>query len=87
MRYVTRISSQPSIFLIIQYALSPVSYPGLLVAMSMSQFIQQNRDRIQNMDGNLDSGNITIIGVDGRLEFYHFENGYLVSSRSRIHKW
>jgi len=60
---------------------------GLSVSMSMSQFIQQNRDRIQNMDGNLDSGNITIIGADGRLEFYYFENGYLVSSRSRIHKW
>ena len=60
---------------------------GLLVTMSMSQFIQQNQDRIQNMDGNLDSGNITIIGADGRLEFYYFENGYLVSSRSRLHKW
>jgi hypothetical protein len=55
--------------------------------MSMTQFIQQNQDRIQNMDGNLDSGNITLIGADGRLEFYYFDNGVLVGSKVKSHKW
>ena len=60
---------------------------GLSVAMSTTQFIQDNKTRIQNIDGNLDDAAITITGESGRLEFYYFENGYLVSSRSRIHKW
>jgi hypothetical protein len=67
--------------------LSPVSYPGLLVTMSTTQFIQDNKTRIQNMDGNLDQAAITIMGENGNLEFYYFENGVLVSVRSRIHKW
>ena len=83
MRCATRISSQPSIFLIIQYALSPVSYPGLLVAMSTHQFIQQNQDRIENIDGNLDDAAITIMGASGRLEFYYFEGGVMVSARAK----
>jgi hypothetical protein len=49
--------------------------------MSTYQFIQQNQSRIQNIDGNLDEGNITIIGSDGKLEFYYFEDGVLVGSR------
>jgi hypothetical protein len=49
--------------------------------MSTHQFIQQNQGRIQNIDGNLDDGNITIMGSDGKLEFYYFENGVIVSSR------
>jgi hypothetical protein len=60
---------------------------GLSVAMSTTQFIQDNKTRIQNMDGNLDEAAITIMADNGRLEFYYFENGCLVSSRSRIHKW
>ena len=55
--------------------------------MSMTQFIQQNKHRIQNMDGNLDTGNITILGVDGRLEFYYFDNGVLVGHKVKAHKW
>ena len=50
--------------------------------MSTHQFIQQNQGRIQNIDGNLDDGNITIMGSDGKLEFYYFENGVMVSSRA-----
>jgi hypothetical protein len=50
--------------------------------MSTHQFIQQNQGRIQNIDGNLDDGNITIMGSDGKLEFYYFENGVIVSSRA-----
>jgi hypothetical protein len=49
--------------------------------MSTHQFIQQNQSRIQNIDGNLDEGNITIMGKNGKLEFYYFENGVMVSSR------
>jgi hypothetical protein len=55
--------------------------------MSTTQFIQDNKTRIQNIDGNLDDAAITITGESGRLEFYYFENGVLVSSRSLIHKW
>lgn len=76
-----------SIFLIIQYPISPVSYPGLLGSMSTTQFIQDNKTRIENIDGNLDDAAITIIGADGRLEFYYFENGVLVSVRYKLHKW
>jgi hypothetical protein len=50
--------------------------------MSTHQFIQQNQGRIQNMDGNLDDANITIMGSDGKLEFYYFEDGVMVSSRA-----
>jgi hypothetical protein len=50
--------------------------------MSTHQFIQQNQGRIQNIDGNLDDGNITILGSDGKLEFYYFENGVIVSSKA-----
>jgi hypothetical protein len=32
--------------------------------MSTHTFIQQNQDRIRNIDGNLDDGNISIIGDD-----------------------
>jgi hypothetical protein len=60
---------------------------GLSVAMSTTQFIKDNKTRIQNMDGNLDEAAITIMGESGRLEFYYFENGYLVSSKSVIRKW
>lgn len=55
--------------------------------MSTHQFIQDNKTRIQNMDGNLDEAAITIMGESGRLEFYYFEDGMLVSSKSVIHKW
>jgi hypothetical protein len=72
-----------TIFLIIQYASSPVSYPGLLVAMSTHQFIQQNQGRIENIDGNLDDAAITIMGANGRLEFYYFEGGVMVSARAK----
>ena len=60
---------------------------GLSVSMSTTQFIKDNKTRIQNMDGNLDDAAITITGESGRLEFYYFEDGELVSSESRIHKW
>jgi hypothetical protein len=55
--------------------------------MSTTQFIQTNKTRIQNIDGNLDDAAITIMADSGRLEFYYFENGVLVSSKSVIHKW
>ena len=55
--------------------------------MSTTQFIQQNKTRIENIDGNLDDAAITIMGADGRLEFYYFENGVLVGSKVKAHKW
>ena len=57
------------------------------MAMSTTQFIQDNKTRIQNIDGNLDDAAITIMADSGRLEFYYFEIGVLVSSKSVIHKW
>ena len=56
---------------------------GLLGAMSTHQFIQQNQDRIENIDGNLDDAAITIMGESGRLEFYYFENGVLVNAKAK----
>jgi hypothetical protein len=55
--------------------------------MSTTQFIQQNETRIQNMDGNLDEANITILGSDGRLEFYYFEDGVMVGSKVKTYTW
>jgi len=55
--------------------------------MSTTQFIQQNQDRIRNIDGNLDDGNITLIGDDGRLEFYYFKDGEMVGSKPHNPKW
>jgi hypothetical protein len=55
--------------------------------MSTTQFIQANKTRIENIDGNLDDAAITIMGVDGRLEFYYFENGVLVGSKVKVNKW
>ena len=51
--------------------------------MSTYQFIQQNQDRIENIDGNLDEAAITIMNDNGRLEFYYFENGVMVSARAK----
>jgi hypothetical protein len=55
--------------------------------MSTHTFIQQNQDRIRNIDGNLDDGNITIMSDSGRLEFYYFEDGELVGSKPNNPKW
>ena len=60
------------------------------MAMSTYQFIQQNQDRIENIDGNLDDAAITIMGANGRLEFYYFENGVLVNAKAKntnLVKW
>jgi hypothetical protein len=51
--------------------------------MSTHQFIQQNQDRIENIDGNLDDAAITIMNDNGRLEFYYFEGGVMVSARAK----
>ena len=56
--------------------------------MSTHEFIEQNKERILNMDGNADDGNITIKGDNGYLEFYYFENGVMVGSKIRkSRKW
>lgn len=55
---------------------------GLSALMSIVEFIQQNEDRIINFDGNLDDGNLTIIGDDG-LEFYYFEDGVITGSKKQ----
>jgi len=56
--------------------------------MSIYEFIEQNKERILNMDGNTDDGNITIKGDNGYLEFYYFENGVMIGSKIReSRKW
>ena len=55
--------------------------------MSTTQFIQANKTRIENIDGNLDDAAITVMGADGRLEFYYFKDGCLVGHKSLIRKW
>ena len=58
--------------------------------MSTTQFIQTNKTRIQNIDGNLDDAAITIMADNGRLEFYYFENGVLVNAKAKntnLVKW
>jgi hypothetical protein len=55
--------------------------------MSMTQFIQANKTRIENIDGNLDDAAITIMGADGCLEFYYFVDGVLVGSKVKVYKW
>lgn len=44
--------------------------------------MQQNEDRIINFDGNLDDGNLTIMGDDG-LEFYYFKDGVIIGSKKQ----
>jgi hypothetical protein len=55
--------------------------------MSMDEFIKQNRDRIYNIDGNLDDGDISVMGDDMVLTFYYFKNGELVRSKRNPPKW
>jgi hypothetical protein len=50
--------------------------------MSTYTFIQLNQPHIQNIDGCLtESANVTILQPDGRLAFYYFEDGMMVSSK------
>ena len=46
--------------------------------MSTYEFIQQHKQVIQNIDGNLDQAVITIQLEDRRLAFYWFDNGTYV---------
>ena len=56
--------------------------------MSIYEFIEQNKERILNMDGNTDDGNITIKGDNGYLEFYYFENGVMIGLEIKeLRKW
>ena len=56
--------------------------------MNTHEFIERNKERILNIDGNADDGNITIKGDSGYLEFYYFENGVMVGSKIRkLRKW
>ena len=57
------------------------------MSMSMVEFIKQNRDRIYNIDGNLDDGDISVMGDDMVLTFYYFKNGELVRSKRNTPKW
>ena len=47
-----------------------------------NEFIELFKDQILNWDGNLDDGNLTIMGDDG-LEFYYFENGIMIESKKQ----
>ncbi len=50
--------------------------------MSAYQFIEQNSQYIQNIDGCLtESANITLLDVNGKMVFYYFEDGKLIDSK------
>ena len=51
--------------------------------MGTHEFIEQNKERILNIDGNADDGNITVEGDGGYLEFYYFENGVMVKAKTK----
>ena len=51
-------------------------------AMSTTTFIQINKSRIQNIDGNLDEATITVLTPEGKLAFYWFDNGQMVRSKT-----
>jgi len=51
--------------------------------MSTHEFIEQNKERILNIDGNADDGNITVESDGGYLEFYYFENGAMVKAKTK----
>jgi hypothetical protein len=53
--------------------------------MRTYEFIEQNKDRILNIDGNLDEGNITVQGDNGYLEFYYFKEGVLINSITKLY--
>ena len=56
--------------------------------MSTHTFIQLNQTRILNIDGCLtDQANVTVKREDGGLEFYYFENGELVGSKTKVQGW
>jgi len=50
--------------------------------MSTDTFIQINKSRIQNIDGNLDTATITILTPEGKLVFYWFEGGQVARSQT-----
>jgi hypothetical protein len=49
--------------------------------MNVYEFIEQNKDRILNIDGNSDEGNITVSGENGCLEFYYFKDGKCIDRK------
>ncbi len=50
--------------------------------MSAYQFIENNSQYIQNIDGCLtESANITLLDINGKMVFYYFENGKLIDSK------
>jgi len=55
----------------------------VLGAMSTYEFIQANKTRIENIDGNLDDAVITVMGENGRLEFYYFKDGVMVNAQAK----
>jgi hypothetical protein len=52
--------------------------------MNVNEFIEKNQDRILNIDGNLDDGNVTLRGENGCLEFYYFKNGECVGRKQGV---
>jgi hypothetical protein len=50
--------------------------------MRVDEFIELFKDQILNWDGNLDDGNLTIMGNDG-LEFHYFKNGIMIESKKQ----
>jgi len=52
--------------------------------MSTYDFIQAKKTRIENIDGNMDDGSITIMNDQDKLEFYQFEDGVRINGVMRV---
>jgi hypothetical protein len=55
--------------------------------MRIEKFIKDNKDTIQNIDGNLDEAIITVMDINAKLMFYWFVDGIYLKHEIKEYKW
>lgn len=55
--------------------------------MSIETFIENNKDTIQNIDGNWDDATITLLDLNDKLMFYWFVDGMYLKHEMKEHSW
>lgn len=55
--------------------------------MRIETFIENNKDTIQNIDGNLDDAIITLLDLNDKLMFYWFVDGMYLKHEMKEHNW
>tara|TARA_R110002126_G_scaffold119320_1_gene260147 strand:- start:362 stop:529 length:168 start_codon:yes stop_codon:yes gene_type:complete len=55
--------------------------------MRIEKFIKDNKDIIQNIDGNFDEAIITVMDINARLMFYWFVDGMYLKHEIKEYKW